>query len=399
MFTGSGGAQDDAVGLTDTLRKARRNRAGVTIRGSLTLRSPVRILSGDSLEFDHATIDLGYMGNGFVAIGQSDVSVRGTLTYRGGHSQGFVGNGWLLVSGKRFRFEWDCTISDFSSDPSKYLILARTNEVGPGDGLTILGRTLTTDSTVVNTTNWSNIEVAGVCTPPGGMTGMPPVAVVNLKSDGTAGQTHGIRVHDCDLDGGGRQQTSGLVTVKGAPGPGVIQDVVLRDLKLRNMCPVPGPSLQDACDIIGVSGVQVDNVSGDTAFHGVGCIASHATITNVAFRNLNGRSVAVGDAQVQSENISDITVRNCSAVDCGQSTLGPGSGFIVAASANFSVDHVVFENCTAKDSTGHSQKYGLQVTANGKIFDVTLIGGEYSGTLGSIRNPSNVPITVQGAKV
>ncbi len=400
VFTGSNGASDDGVGLLGALRQARRARVPVVVRGNLVVRSPVRLLSGDELQFDGATVSLGYAGNMFVEVAQSGVTMRGTLEVRGGKSQGFAGNGWLLVGGSGIRFDWHCRCSDFSFDPNKYLILGRANETTGGNGLVLTGETVTADSTVLNAGDWSNVDVSGVKTIPGGMSSPCPVAVINIKSDGAAGPVEHVSVHDCQLDGGGNQRTSGLVTVRGELGANNVRHVSLKNLSLRNMCPVPGPSLQDACDIIAVTDVTVDNVTGDTAFHGVGCIASQARISNVVFRNLNGRAVAVGDAHAQHENISDIVVSNCEGTDCGQSTAGPnGSGFLVAATEGCTTSNVTFENCRTRDTTGRSQPYGFRVTANGTVSGVRLVGGTYQGYKASVFNPSNVPIANQGAQV
>jgi hypothetical protein len=399
VYVGTNGITDDGQGLLSALKQARRGGARLIVRGALTIRSPTNLLTGDVVEFDNATLTLGYNGNMFSEGGQSNLSFLGALTVRGGRSQGFSGNGWLLVGGSNVRFDWHCQCSDFSTTPSKYLVLGKPNDTTGGSGFILKGQTLTTDSTVANLTDWSNVDISGIESPPNGMTGMAPVAVVNIKGDGNAGPVRGINIHDCRLDGGGIQKASGLITVKGSPGPGNIQDVVLRSLSLRNTCPVPGPGLLDACDVMYSTGVTIDDVRGDTAFHGVGCIASKATISNVSFERLNGRSVAVGDAQVQKENISDVIVTNCVGTNCGQSTLGSGgSGFIVASSEGFSTERVVFKGCRATDTTGHAQKFGFQLTAHGTIKDVTLEGGEFSGFGGSINNPSAIQLTVRGAK-
>jgi len=398
VYQGTNGGSDDGAGLLQALRQARRSKSPLVVRGGLVIRSPVRLLSGDSLVFDHATVVLGYAGNMFVEVAQSGISMTGSLVVKGGKSQGFAGNGWLLIGGSGIRFDWTCQCSDFSFDPNKYLILGRANETTGGNGLVLAGETTTSDSTVLNAGDWSNVEVSGVKTVPGGMTSPCPVAVINIKSDGAAGPVENVYVHDCQLDGGGFQKTSGLVTVRGELGANNVRHVQLKNLQLRNMCPVPGPSIQDACDIIAVTDVTVDQITGDTAFHGVGCIASQARISNVVFRNLNGRAVAVGDAHAQHENISDIVVSHCEATDCGQSTLGPGgSGFLVAATEGCTTRNVTFENCRAKDTSGHSQPYGFRVTANGTVQDVQLVGGEYHGFKASIFNPSNVPVSNRGA--
>ncbi|MGP8067543.1 MAG: hypothetical protein ACLPU9_04825 [Thermoplasmata archaeon] len=399
VFVGSNGAADDGSGLLTALKKARILRSRLVVQGALTIRSPTNLLSGDVIEFDNATLTIGFNGNVFNEAGQSNLTMLGTVTVKGGRTQGFSGNGWLILGGSNIRFDWHCLCSDFSTSPSKYLILGKPNETTGGNGFVLRGQTVTADSTVVNLTDWSNVDISGVHSPPGGMTGMAPVAVVNIKCDATAGPVRGINVHDCQIDGGGVQKASGLITVKGTVGPGNIREVVLKNLELRNTCPVPGPGLLDACDVIGATDVTIDNVRGDTAFHGVGCIASHAAIANVVFEHLNGRAVAVGDASVQGENISDDTVTNCVGTDCGQTTLGPGSGFIVASSAGFSVERVTFTGCRTRDTTGHSQRYGFQITAHGIVKDVVLDGGEYSGFGESIHNPSGSNLIIRGAKV
>jgi hypothetical protein len=400
VYVGSNGAVDDGAGLGAALKQARSAQTRLVVRGALTVRSPTGLRSGDTLEFDNASVTIGYSGNIFTAAGQANLTMRGTLAVRGGKSQGFAGNGWLLLGCSAVRFDWQCQCSDFSFAPSKFLILAAANGAAGGDGFVLSGATITTDSTVVNMTDWSNVDISGVQSPRGGMTGPSPVAVVNIKSDTAAGPVHGITIHDCQIDGGAVQKISGLITVKGTVGAGNIHDVTLKNLALRNTCPVPGPGLLDACDVIGATGVVIDRVTGDTAFHGVGCIASRATITNVVFERLNGRAVAVGDAAVQGENISDVTVTDCVGTDCGQSTLGAGgSGFIVASSPNFRVDRVTFTGCRTRDTTGHSQRYGFQITAHGSVSDVQLVGGEYAGFGQSIFNPTGASLTVRGAKV
>ena len=70
---------------------------------------------------------------------------------------------------------------------------------------------------------------------------MAPVAVVNIKCDATAGPVRGINVHDCQIDGGGVQKASGLITVKGTVGPGNIREVVLKNLRAPKHLPRPGP--------------------------------------------------------------------------------------------------------------------------------------------------------------
>ena len=84
VFVGSNGAADDGSGLLTALKKARILRSRLVVQGALTIRSPTNLLSGDVIEFDNATLTIGFNGNVFNEAGQSNLTMLGTVTVKGG---------------------------------------------------------------------------------------------------------------------------------------------------------------------------------------------------------------------------------------------------------------------------------------------------------------------------
>src|SRR5580658_3169774 len=120
IYVGTNGTSDDGAGLLAALTQARSAHGRLVVRGPLTIRSPTVLRSGDTIEFDRAVLTLGYNGNIFNASGESNLTMLGVVEVHGGKSQGFLGNGWLLLGGSTVTFDWQCQCSEFSVAPSKF---------------------------------------------------------------------------------------------------------------------------------------------------------------------------------------------------------------------------------------------------------------------------------------
>jgi hypothetical protein len=379
------------------LEAVRSGASRIVIRGAFVVTNPTNLGSNVAIEFEDAALSLGGSVNMFQSGGQANLSFSGKVRFDGGRAAGFVGFGFLLNGCRNVLFDWTCEVSGFSEAPGRFLI--NCNPLGPtgGRGLTVRGKTVTLDSTVVRANDWSDIDVSGVVTAPGGLTAPVPLAPVAILSDGTAGPVTGVHVHDCEMDGGGIQTVSGLVRVFGAPGPGTIVGVNCANLRLGNMNPVPSNGLSDGLDINHSSDVTVSNVTGGRCCDLVSCIASRAVVSDCVAEDCNGVGILVGDGGSQTEDIADITVRNCVAKNCGRGLQFTNSaGLGVASSRGTTTDRVTFENCRSSDTTGSAQMSGLSINALGIISNVRVVGGALSGYRQPVLNPTGRGLQVRG---
>jgi hypothetical protein len=383
---------------TNGFQEAVRSGASkVIVRGAFTVTAPTNLGSNLQIEFDDATLTIGANTNIFQAGGKSNLTFTGKVRFRGGKDGGFLGFGFLLNGCSNVVFDWTCEVSQFSSAPGRFLINCNPQGTTGGQNLTLKGQTVTVDSTVLRANDWSQVEVSGVMTPPGGLTAAVPLAPIAILSDGVAGPTHGVNVHDCQMDGGGLQRVSGLVRVFGSPGAGNISGVRCADLKLRNMIPVPSDGLADGLDVNHCVDVTISNIVGDLVCDLVSCVASRAVVSDCVAQDCNGIGILVGDGGSQTENISDITVRNCVAQNCGRGLKFVNrSGIGVASSRGTTTDRVTFENCRSHDTTGSAQMYGFGFNAVGTITNVRIVGGELSGYAQPVVNPTNAGLQIRG---
>lgn len=384
---------------TNGFHEAVASRAGkVVIRGAYVISAPTNLVSNLEIAFDGASVILGASVNMFQAGAPDNLRVTGTVSVDGASARGFVGYGFLVVGGSNVVFDWTCRVQGFSANPPHYLIHAVPKEAAGGRGLVLRGSTVTVDSTVLRANDWSDVDVSGVTTPPGGLTKAVPLAPVALLADGAAGPVSNLSVHDCAMDGGGLQQVSGLVRVFGAPGPGNIARVRLANLRTRNMIPIPSRGLADGVDVNHATDVRFDRVVGDRVNNLVSCVASHAVVANCEATDCNGVGILVGDGGSQTENITDITVVDSVAVNCGRGLLGPNrAGMGVASHEGTTTDRVTFQNCRSVDTAGNGQRYGLGINPRGTITNVAWIGGELHGFESPIVSLNGVPVKVRGA--
>jgi hypothetical protein len=391
---GPGNSPSGTNGVLEALHSGARR---LILRGSFVVTHPTNLGSGIRLEFDQARLALGASVNIFQAGGQRDLEFVGTVAFDGGRSGGFAGFGFLLNGCERVRFDWTADVAGFSSEPGKFLINANPQGARAGRSFRLAGRTTTHDSTVVRVNGWSDIEIAGVQTPPTGLTTAVPLAPVAVVNDGTSGPMETVSIHDCDLDGGGIQRVSGLVRVFGGPGPGAIRSVRCAHLRLRNTIPVPSRGLSDALDLNHCSQVEVVDVSGDRVCDLVSCVASHATVTDCHAEDCNGVGILVGDGGSQTETVEDVTVRNCVARNCGRGLQSVNSaGIGVASSRGTTTRGVRFVDCRSDDPAGGVQRYGFSVNALGTIDDLAIEGGSLAGFEGPIANPSRARLSLRG---
>jgi hypothetical protein len=391
------GPGNSPSGTNGFLEAVRSGAGKVVIRGAFTVTAPTNLGSNVHLEFDDAALTLGGSVNIFQAGGQSNLTFTGKVRFAGGRSAGFAGFGFLLNGCSNVLFDWTCQVSDFAASPGKFLI--NCNPQGPtgGRNLTLRGQTVTLDSTVIRTNDWSQVDISGVTTAPGGLTAPVPLAPVAVMSDGAAGSTGGVNVHDCQMDGGGIQKVSGLVRVFGAPGAGNIAGVKCTNLQLRNMIPVPSAGLADGLDINYCVDVQVSHVTGDRCCDLVSCVASRAVVSDCVAQDCNGVGILVGDGGSQTESIADITVRNCVATNCGRGLkFVNAAGIGVASSRGTTTDRVTFENCRSHDTTGSAQMFGFGFNPVGSITNVKIVGGELSGFSQPIANAPRSGLQVRG---
>lgn len=383
---------------TNGIQEAVRSGAGkVVVRGPFTITAPTNLPSNLEIQFDNAELRLGGNVNMFQAGGKSHLTFSGTVRFLGGRDSMFGGFGFLLNGCSDVLFDWTCEISGFALSPGKFLINANPQGTTGGHNLTLRGRTVTVDSTVLRTNDWSQVEVSGVMTAAGGLTAAVPLAPIAIMADGVAGPTTGVYVHDCEMDGGGIQRVSGLVRVFGAPGAGNISGVRCANLKLRNMIPVPSAGLADGLDVNHCTDVTIGNVTGDRLCDLISCVASRAVVSDCVAEDCNGVGILVGDGGSQTESISDITVRNCVATNCGRGLkFVNAAGIGVASSRGTTTDRVTFENCRSHDTTGSAQKYGFGFNAVGTITNVRIVGGELSGFGEPIANPTRAGLQVRG---
>lgn len=393
------GPGNSPSGTNGFLEAVRSGAAKVVIRGSFTITAPTNLGSNVHLEFDDAVLTLGANVNIFQAGGQSKLTFTGKVSVNGGRDSGFAGFGFLLNGCSEVLFDWTCRVSKFPAAPGRFLIDCNPQGATGGRKLTLRGQTVTVDSTILRANDWSQVEVSGVQTAPGGLVAAVPLAPVAILSDGAAGTTSEISVHDCQMDGGGIQKVSGLVRVFGSPGPGNIVGVQCINLCLRNTIMVPSAGLADGLDINHCVDVKVANITGDRVCNLVSCIASRAVVSDCVAEDCNGVGILVGDGGSQTESIADITVRNCVATNCGRGLrFVNAAGIGVASSRGTTTDRVTFENCRSSDTTGSAQMYGFGVNAVGVITDVRILGGSLSGFGQAILNPTPSGLQVRGVE-
>jgi hypothetical protein len=391
------GPGNSPSGTNGFLEAVRSGASKVIIRGNHTVTAPTNLGPNVHLEFDDAKLTLGANVNIFQAGGQANLRFTGRVTFVGGRDAGFAGFGFLLNGCSDVLFDWTCDVSQFPTVPHKFLINGNPQGANPGRNFTLRGTTVTKDSTVVRLNDWSEVEVSGIETPPGGLTASVPLAPVAILSDGVAGPIRGVYVHDCRMDGGGMQQMSGLVRIFGAVGARNITDVRCTDLQLGNMIPIPSKGLADGLDVNQCTDVTISRVVGGRCCDLVSCIASRAVVTDCVAEDCSGVGILVGDGGSQKESIADVTVRNCVATNCGRG-LGytNSAGIGVASSPATTTDRVTFENCRSHDTTGSSQQFGFGFNAVGSITNVKIVGGEYSGYRQAILNPTGRGLQIRG---
>ncbi|MCI4333339.1 MAG: hypothetical protein L3K01_06425 [Thermoplasmata archaeon] len=362
------------------------------------MTAPTNLPPNVELAFEDAVLTLGANVNMFQAGGKSHLRFTGRVRFDGGKVAGFAGFGFLLNGCSDVLFDWTCQVSQFPADSHKFLINCNPLQgTTPGRNLTLRGRTVTLDSTVLRAMDYAQVEVSGVESGPGGRTATVPLAPVAIFSDGLAGPIGGINVHDCRLDGGGMQKMSGLVRVIGALGAGNIVGVRCTDLQLGNMIPVPSDGLADGLDVARCTDVVISRVTGGRCCDLVSCMSSRAVVSDCVAEDCNGIGILVGDGASQTESIADIVVRNCVATNCGRGLrYVNASGIGVAASPGTTTDRVTFENCRSHDTTGSAQKYGFGFGTNGTITNVRILGGEYSGFGEAILHPTGKGLQLRG---
>jgi hypothetical protein len=374
------GPGNSPSGTNGFLEAVRSGASKIVIRGGFKVTAPTNLGPNVHIEFDDAVLTLGASVNMFQAGGKANLRFTGKVRFLGGRDAGFSGFGFLLNGCSDVLFDWQCEVSNFSQAPGKFLINGNPQGTTGGRNLTLRGQTVTHDSTVIRLIDWSQVDISGVVTPPGGLTASVPLAPVAILSSGTAGPVGGIHVHDCQMDGGGIQKMSGLVRVFGAPHVGLIDGVKCHDLRLGNMIPVPSDGLADGLDVNHSVNVQIGNVTGGRVCDLVSCVASHAVVTDCVAEDCNGVGILVGDGGSQTEDITDITVRNCVAKNCGRGLkFVNAAGIGVASSRGTTTDGVTFENCQSHDTTGSAQMYGFGFNAVGTITNVRIVGGALSG--------------------
>lgn len=391
---GPGNSPSGTNGLQEAVRSG---ASDIVIRGDFLVAAPTNLPPNVHLEFDNAVLTLGGNVNMFQAGGKSNLRFTGRVRFLGGKAAGFGGFGFLLNGCTDVLFDWDCQVTGFPATPHKFLINCNPQGTTPGRNLTLRGRTVTHDSTVLRAMDWTQVEVTGVESAPGGLTAPVPLAPVAILSDGLAGPIGGIRVHHCRLDGGGIQTMSGLVRVVGAVGEGNIVGVECSDLELGNMIPVPSEGLADGLDVAHCTDVTIARVTGGRCCDLVSCISSRAVVSDCVAEDCNGIGILVGDGGSQTESISDIVVRNCVARNCGRGLhYVNASGIGVAASPGTTTDRVTFENCRSHDTTGSAQKFGFGFGTAGTITNVRILGGEYSGFGQAILHTTGTGLQIRG---
>jgi hypothetical protein len=391
------GPGNSPSGTNGFLEAVRSGASRIVVRGGFQVVAPTNLRSDLELAFDGASIGLGANTNIFQAGGQSRLRVTGSVRFDGGRARGFNGFGFLLNGCSDVRFDWDCRVEGFASDPHRSLINANPAGTRPGRTLVLRGRTVTIDSAVLRACDYSDVEVSGVSTPPGGLTAAVPLAPVAVLSDGVTGPVRNVYVHDCDLDGGGVQKVSGLVRVFGAPGNGHIVGVHLENLRVGNTIPIPSDGLSDGVDVNHAEDVTIRGVTGGRVCDLVSCVASRAVVENCTAVDCNGIGILVGDGGSQTEAIEDVVVRGCTATNCGRGLkFVNAAGMGVAATRGSSTRKVRFENCTSKDSTGSAQRYGFSINALGGIDEVEIVGGALGGFERAVVNPSGRGLRTRG---
>lgn len=379
------------------LEAVRSGASRVVVRGAFSVVAPTNLRSDLELAFDGATIAIGANTNVFQAGGQSHLRFTGSVRFDGGRSRSVSGFGFLLNGCTDVVFDWNCAVEGFANNPGRFLINGNPAGTQPGRGLTLRGRTVTADSTVLRACDYSDVEVSGVVTPPGGLTAAVPLAPVAIVSDGVTGPVRNVHVHDCQMDGGGVQKVSGLVRVFGAPGNGHIIGVRLENLRVGNTITVPSAGLSDGVDVNHAEDVTIRAVTGGRVCDLVSCVASRSVVEACVAEDCNGVGILVGDGGSQSEAIENIVVRGCTATNCGRGLqFVNAAGLGVAATKGSSTRNVRFENCQSRDTTGSAQRYGFSLNALGEIDGVEVIGGALGGFERSVVNPSGRGLRTRG---
>ena len=250
------------------------------------------------------------------------------------------------------------------------------------------GTLASSDSAIVRIVDSSYVTVSGVSCRYVRDPGEVPVRLA-----GTKPMTN-VSVHHVQIDGGGFR-TGPMIDLAPDEGAPLAQLIDVHDIVVEN--PPSTTLFHDGIDISRCTGVTVSNVRGAYVIVVLALLASRGEVSAVSGSHCRAQAVAVGDPTQLTEDIADVVVRDCTAVDCGAGYQGPASaGLAVLVTPGRTVRRVFFQRCQSTDSSG-IQPYGFGVSAN--AFGVVAEDCRFTGKLGAIRNEAGSELDLRRCRL
>lgn len=346
-------------GLQEAFERVSRAGGGLVrvASGPLQVHAPAVLLPNVTLELDGTTLLPSAQGPA-IRIGQ-----RATNTRIGGS---FLADG----QGRPGPL-----IGYFGTQQAVFAAGVRVERLAPGSpflmvnqsrDVHIVGNLTSSDSALVRVADSQGVEVSGVQAT---YSRPPMAAIVHVMGH----SVEDVTLHHLSINGGGVLQHPMVVV---APEQG--RQVHLHDIEVVN--PPTTTLFKDGVDILHCSEVTVENISGAYVIVTVALLASNATARGVRAHHCRAQSIAVGDPQWMTEDIHDISVEACEAVDCGSGYGGAvASGIAVLNTPGHTVRGVRVRNCLSRDAS-HLQPYGFGASQG--VSDVVVEDCRLSGVHG-----------------
>jgi hypothetical protein len=346
-------------GLQEAFNQLSQSGGGTVniLAGTLELAAPAVVTPNLHLNFQGTTVPPSAQGPAF-RIGQrgSNCQIGGSFTADGRGQRGpvfgfFGAQGAVFAAGARVMRV---------APGSPFLIVNQSN------GVRIVGNLTSNDSALVRVVDSQNVEVSGVQ----GAWRSPPMAAIVHVSGNTA---ENIELHHLAINGGGILQHP-MIAIDPQRG----NQIRVHDIQVVN--PETTTLFKDGVDVLRCSNVTVENVSGAYIIVAVALLASNATARNVKAHHCRAQAIAAGDPVYMTEDIQNIVIDSCEAVDCGAGYQGPvSSGIAVLNTPGHSVRGVKVLNCVSRDAS-RIQPFGFGASQG--VSDVLVQDCRFSGTRG-----------------
>jgi len=342
--------------------------------------------SGITTVFRGGTITDGGTANGLItlAANTNQMVFTGDATFVGAGGAG--AQPFLKMTNTLYiTVDMTCTYSGFTGTNTAFLYHLGTSAYG----LVTMGQFVTADSKFLLDTSLGGLDIANFYTASGGFTADAGTTVF-IKGSAAGNNVYRVRVHDFEIDGGGKAVGSGAATmnISNQNSSYTINDVKIWGGTIRNLGTgaFAGNQYRDGIDLGYVNDCVVSDIIMDHVGDGVASANSNRHIyTAVNVTNSRFFAIQIGDPTNQTGTSTDYTISACTAQACGQYNAASG-GFGVVTGTGGSITTVIFNGCTATD-VGSVQAYGLKIWNSGStggIADVRVDGGRLQGYVGAL---------------